>query len=269
VRYAVNCSLIFTELALLERPAAARAAGFSAIELWWPFPSATPSPDEVAAFEHAVESAGVQLVALNFFGGDVPGDDAGVASIPGCADEFLASVEIAVSIGRRLGVRAFNALYGNRVDGVEPAVQDALGVRSLAAAARAAATIGATVLVEPLSGPKPYPLRTAADAMAVVQRVRDKGVDNIGLLADLYHLTVNGDDVGAAIHRYAHAVAHVQLADAPGRHEPGSGTIDFAQHLDELRAVGYSGWAALEYIPAHDSDSSLAWLPRDQRTTTR
>ena len=152
LRYEVNCSILFTELPLLERPAAVKAAGFDAVEFWWPFAEAVPADREVDAFVSAVEDAGVQLVGLNFFAGDMPGGDRGLVSWPARSGEFRDNVDVTVGIGERLGCGAFNALYGNRVEGVSAAEQDDLGAENLAIAARAAARIGGTVLVEPVSG---------------------------------------------------------------------------------------------------------------------
>ena len=115
--------------------------------------------------------------------------------------------------------------YGNRLDDVEAAEQDELAVESLALAARKVGEIGAVVLLEPLSGAPRYPLLTAADAANVIERVENNtSSENIRLLADLYHLTVNGDDVSTVISRYGERIGHVQVADAPGRHEPGTAT---------------------------------------------
>jgi hydroxypyruvate isomerase len=157
VRYAVNCSILFTELPLLERPAAAKAAGFEAVEFWWPFASAVPEDTEVNRFERAITDAGVSLTGLNFAAGDMPGGDRGLVSWPARSLEFRDNIAVTLGIGERLGCRAFNALYGNRVEGVWPAVQDDLAVENLALAATAVASIGATVLVEPISGADPYP----------------------------------------------------------------------------------------------------------------
>jgi hydroxypyruvate isomerase len=148
---------------------------------------------------------------------------------------------------------------------VAPERQDELAREQLGNAAHAAARIGATVLVEPVSGPKPYPLRTAADAVAVVEEVRADGATSIGFLCDLFHLANNGDDVPAAVAAHADQVAHVQIADCPGRGEPGSGQLDLDGLLVELAARGYDGWVGLEYKPTTDTDTSLAWLPRARR----
>lgn len=249
-RLAANCSMLFTDLPLLERPAAARAAGFEAVELWWPFPVAVPADREVDALVAAVQDAGVRLVGLNLFAGDMPAGDRGVVSWPGREAELEDNLAVVAAIGDRLGCRAFNALYGNRLDGVRPEEQDELAVRQLAAAARALAPIGGTVLLEPVSGAERYPLRLARDVLAVLDRVEEEtGATNLALLADLYHLSVNGDDVPAVIERHADRIGHVQIADAPGRHEPGTGRLPLRAWLEALRARGYDGWVALEYRP--------------------
>src|SRR4029453_12447781 len=159
--YEVNCSILFTELPLLERPAAAKEAGFDAVEFWWPFAVAVPADGEVEAFVRAVGDAGVRLVGLNFFAGDMPGGDRGLVSWPARSAEFRDNVEVTIGIGERLGCRAFNALYGNRVDDADPAAQDELATENLALAGRAAARIGGTVLVEPVSGADRSPPRAA------------------------------------------------------------------------------------------------------------
>lgn len=264
--YLVNCSMLFTERPLLERPAAARDAGFSAIEFWWPWPEQpAPADAEVDAFVRAVRDAGVRLIGLNFFAGDLAGPDAGVLSIPDRSAQFRDNLDVAVGIGEQLEVTAFNALYGNRVDGVAAAQQDELARDNLGRAADAAARISATVLVEPVSGPKPYPLRTADDAVAVVDAVRAAGHENIGFLCDLFHLANNGDDVDAAIARHADVTSHVQIADCPGRGEPGTGELDLDHHLRDLADRGYAGWVGLEYKPTTDTETSLQWLPTNRR----
>ncbi len=286
LRFDVNLSILFTELPLLERPAAAKAAGFDAVEFWWPWSVAVPADAEVDRFATAVTDAGVQLVGLNFFAGDMPGGDRGLVSWPARSAEFRDNVDVTVGLGERLGCRAFNALYGNRQDDVTPEEQDELAAENLALAARAARRIGATVLVEPVSGAARYPLLTAADALGAIDRA---GEDNVALLLDVYHLAVNGDDVDAAIDTAASRatggaasratggaasratgaaagrIGHVQIADAPGRGEPGTGTLPLDRQLTDLQAAGYAGWVALEYKPTAATLDGLVWLPRSRR----
>ncbi len=272
LRFDVNLSILFTELPLLERPAAAKAAGFDAVEFWWPWSVAVPADAEVDRFATAVTDAGVQLVGLNFFAGDMPGGDRGLVSWPARSAEFRDNVDVTVGLGERLGCRAFNALYGNRQDDATPEEQDELGAENLALAARAARRIGGTVLVEPVSGAARYPLLTAADALDAIDRA---GEDNVALLLDVYHLAVNGDDVDAAIDTAASRetgtaagrIGHVQIADAPGRNEPGTGELDIDHHLDRIAATGYDGWVGLEYKPSGASADSFDWLPRERRSS--
>lgn len=267
--FEVNCSLLFTEVPLLQRPAAAKAAGFDGVEFWWPFAEAVPADKEVDAFVRAVRDAGVQLVGLNFFAGDMAGGDRGLVSWPARAQDFRDNVDVVVGIGEELGCRSFNALYGNRVDEVTPNEQDEVAAENLAFAARAAARVEGTVLVEPVSGADRYPLLTAADALTVIERVGEaSGAENVGLLADLYHLAVNGDDVAKLVTGHADRVAHVQIADAPGRNEPGTGELPLERQLADLEAAGYRGWVGLEYKPSGTTVDSLGWLPRDRRAAT-
>ena len=119
------------------------------------------------------------------------------------------------------------------------------------------------MLVEPVSGAPRYPLLTAADALAAIDRARR--ADNIALLLDVYHLAVNGDDVDAAIDAAAGRIGHVQIADAPGRNEPGTGKLDIDRYLDRIAATGYDGWVGLEYKPTGASADAFDWLPRERR----
>ncbi|MGY1708366.1 hydroxypyruvate isomerase family protein [Geodermatophilus sp. SYSU D00758] len=222
MRWAVNTSILFGDLPRERRPHAAREAGFTAVESWWPFDSATPGDREVEGFVRAVEDAGVRLVALNFPAGAMADGDRGLLSVPGREVEWRDAVAATVGIGERLGVRLFNALYGNRAGDTDPAVQDALAVEHLTLATRAAARIGGTVLLEPLNAAPRYPLRTAEDALAVADRVAaETGAPGPGLLLDLYHLAVNGEDLDRVVAVHGPRAAHVQVADAPGRGAPG------------------------------------------------
>jgi hydroxypyruvate isomerase len=264
--YTVNCSILLTELPLLDRPRAARDAGFEAVEFWWPFAAPTPLDAEVTAFIRAIQDAGVQLTGLNFAAGDMPSGDRGILSDPAKTTAFRDNVDVAVGIGATLGTRAFNALYGNRVEGRSEATQDYVGAENLAYAARAAERIGATVLVEPVSGAPRYPLKTAADAIRVIDRVQEEhGAPNLRLLADLYHLHVNGDDISAAIRQYGDRIGHVQIADAPGRGEPGTGEIPLDAYLAQLDAAGYTGYIGLEYKPTRPE--TFDWLAQSERGT--
>lgn len=249
--------MLFTEVELLHRPAAARDAGFDAVEFWWPFDRTVPADAEVERFAAAIEDAGVALVGLNLPAGDLAAGQRGLMALPGRETELAEGVAVAAALTARLRVSGCNAPYGNRVDGVTPAEQDELATANLARAARALAASGTRVWLEPMSGVDAYPLRTAADALAAADRVVAAGAPEPLLLADLYHLTANGDDVADVLRRHAARIGHVQVADHPGRHEPGTGTIPFTEHLATLDAAGYDGWVAAEFVPSTTTGASL------------
>ncbi|MER6673427.1 TIM barrel protein [Streptomyces sp. NPDC000983] len=267
-RFNVNLSILFTELPLLERPAAAAAAGFTAVELWWPWiDTPTPERSELDALKKAIEDAGVRLTGLNLYAGRLPGPDRGALSVPGEESErFRANIDVAAGFAHSLGCRALNALYGNRVDGVAPAEQDALALENLVLAAHAADRIGAVLLIEALNAPESphYPLVSAPAAVGIVDKVNEAtGLGNAKFLMDLYHLAMNGEDLPAVIEAYTAKTGHVQIADSPGRGAPGTGTLPLEDLLDQLDKAGYDGWVGLEYKPGdRPSAESFDWLPR-------
>ncbi|MDT0380385.1 TIM barrel protein [Streptomyces sp. DSM 42041] len=270
-RFTVNLSILFTELPLLERPAAAAAAGFRAVELWWPWVDApVPPQSDLDALRDALRDAGTQLTGLNFYAGRLPGPDRGALSVPGEESErFRANVDVAAGFAESLGCTALNALYGNRVEGVSDEEQDALALANLQLAARAADRIGAVVLIEALNAPESprCPVVSAPRAVEVVEQVNAAtGLDNARFLMDLYHLSMNGEDLAGVIERYAGVTGHVQIADNPGRGAPGTGDLDFTDLLGRLRKHGYDGWVGLEYKPGDGpSAGSFGWLPAPLR----
>ncbi|MEV5445517.1 TIM barrel protein [Streptomyces sp. NPDC052644] len=273
-RFDVNLSILFTELPLLERPAAAAAAGFTAVELWWPWiETPTPPRGELDALRQALKDAGTRLVGLNFYAGQLPGPDRGALSVPGEESErFRANIDVAADFAASVGCTALNALYGNRVEGVDPAAQDELALENLVLAARAADRIGATLLVEALNRPESprYPLVSAPAAVEVVDKVNEAtGLGNAAFLLDLYHLSMNGEDLAAVIDAYAAKTGHVQIADTPGRGAPGTGDLDLSALLLRLNERGYDGWVGLEYKPGDQpSADAFDWLPRELRAAS-
>jgi hydroxypyruvate isomerase len=158
-----------------------------------------------------------------------------------------------------------NALYGQRQPAWSPREQDDVATANLAAAADALADAGATVVVEPLHRGRngAYPLETADDVVAVLDRVTAAARHGRpGLLFDTFHLAGNGEDLLDVIARHGDRIRHVQLADEPGRGEPGSGTIDLAAVLVALASAGYSGAVAAEYDPGPGLEPSFEWAAR-------
>jgi hydroxypyruvate isomerase len=261
-----NVSLLFRDAPYLERFGRARSAGFLAAETWWPWAHPVPTQTEADELVTAIESAGVQLTGLNLFAGDMPGGERGVVAHPDRTDEFAANLSAVVDLARRTGCRAFNALYGQRRDGFTAQEQDEVAIQNLTAAVRALGAIGGTVLIEPLGKGLngAYPLSTAAAAVRVVESVKEaSGCDNIGLLFDTFHLMTSEEDLLSVIEEFAPAIAHVQLADAPGRGEPGTARLDGATLgglVNRLWDRGYRGYLACEYAPTAMTELTLGWL---------
>jgi hydroxypyruvate isomerase len=261
MRFDVNCSILFTELPLARRAAAAKAAGFGGVEFWWPWESMVPSDAEADAFVGSVNDAGVDLVSLNFHAGEMAAGERGIVSHPARVHEFRENVDAAVEIARRTGCTRLNAPYGLRVPGVPAAAQDVVAVENLRFAAGAARKVGASVLVEAINSVDipGFPVDSGVKAMAVI---RETAAPNVGFLADLYHLAKMGEDVADVLGRYRESILHVQVADSPGRGAPGTGTVDFEPLFARLAAGEYDGWVGLEYLPPDggDSSASFCWL---------
>ncbi|GIJ29987.1 putative hydroxypyruvate isomerase [Micromonospora qiuiae] len=264
LRFAANMSILYGHLPLLDRPAAAAADGFDAVECWWPFSRPAPDDRETDAFAAALGAAGVRLVAMNLVEGDMRSGDRGLLSSPRRHGEFRTGIDTAVEFAARTGCRILNALYGNREPDVNPACQDQLALESLAAAATAADTIGATVVLEAISPREApnYPLGDADAAVTVADAVNAlTGLTNAGFLCDLYHHGRFGEDVPALLHRHAARIAHLQVADDPGRGRPGSGVLDYPTYFAALQEIDYHGWIGLEYEPTRDPAVDYDWLP--------
>jgi hydroxypyruvate isomerase len=247
-KYTLNCSILYGSLPVRDALRRATAAGFIDVEFWWPFTTAAPDGDEVTAFLQAVADSGVRLKGMNLFAGNMASGDRGVLSWPGREAELQSSVAVARRVADATGCAIFNALYGRRQPTVTPAEQDDLALANLADAAIALAGVGGTVVLEAISGVPDYPLKTAEDGARLLGAGSDLLPPNVGLLLDVYHLSVNGDDVEQAIATHAARISHVQLADAPGRGLPGTGTLPITTWLDQLAATGYRDAVALEFL---------------------
>ncbi len=262
MRFAVNVSLLFADLPLLQRPRAVADAGFEAVEMWWPFRDAVPADRDVDALAAAIEDAGVTLALLNLFGGDLSSGERGVLSHPGREAEFAGNLDVAVGLAGRLGCGVLHALYGNRLDGLDPSAQDEVAVTRFATAASAAARAGAGVVVEALNPVEQpgFPLHRTRDTVALADRVRAETGAEIGVLYDAYHMQRSEGELIPTIRTYAHRFRHVQVADAPDRTAPGTGEIAYPRVLAALEAAGYRGWVGLEYRPGGEGVDDFAWI---------
>jgi hydroxypyruvate isomerase len=217
-------------------------------------------PDHVVdAFIGALTDAGVQLAALNFTAGDTAAGQRGLLSDPMRITEFRDNIDVCTGIAERTGCTILNALYGNRPG------RDELASLNLMIAARAAAMVNATVVIEALNSydnPR-YPLTSSDLAFEVIDAARTDGSLNVAFLADLHHLARMGEDLPAMLTARQHDIAHIQIADVPGRGAPGTGTLDFPAIFQLLDAHNYAGRIGCEYFHNGTSSSpapAFSWM---------
>ncbi len=257
-KFSANISIMFKERPLLERFAAARAAGFSAVEIQFPYEA--PLADVV----RAKEQAGVLVDLINLPAGDFATGVRGIAALPDArrAAEFRAGVARGRGYAKALGAKKVNVLAG-----IQPASakrEDCLAqfAENLRFAADALNGDGIRVLVEPINGhdiPGFIVTRTP-EALAVVEAAAAGSARDLGVQADLYHMARMGEDIAPALRRLGRHLAHVQFSDVPGRVEPGSGTLDWTAMFAAVDATGYAGFTAAEYTPTRRTEDTLGWL---------
>lgn len=253
MRFAANLSLLFADLPFLDRFAAAAEAGFEAVEFWW------PPADALERIPDAVSAAGVSVVLFNFDAGDMPAGDRGLLSDPGRVGEFRANVPLALELARELSCPRINALVGVEVEGVPLYCQHELAVESVRFAADEAAGAGVTIMIEAVNTIEngPYLLsRTdeAAEFVAVVNR------PNVALQYDAYHMQRMEGNLLDTFERHRELIGHIQIADSPGRGEPGTGEINYGFLLRAIEDLGYDGYVGLEYKPAGGPAATAAGL---------
>ena len=251
-RLAANLSLLFTEHPFLERFAAARRSEFRYVEYQYPYDFA---PQEVAA---AAREAGVQVVLHNVPRGQAQRGEHGTACLPGREADFRADLERAVDYARAAGCPRLHCLAGVVPPQAERAALHATYVANLKFAAARLQHEGMKLLIEPVSERTAanYFLGGSAQAIRVLDEV---AADNAFLQYDLFHMQLLEGNLTATVERLLPRIGHMQLADAPGRHEPGTGEINFAFVLQRIDALGYAGWMGCEYNPQGDTVAGLKW----------
>jgi hydroxypyruvate isomerase len=260
VRFAANISILFKEAPFLDRFGRAKAAGFSAVEFWWP---KGEQLDDVAA---AASDAGLTVALMNFDAGDMPAGDRGFVGDPERQHLFRNNVPVALELARRLDCRRLNALLGHELSPERREEQLALARENVAWAADEAAAVGAHVLIEAINTFEngPYLVHTTPQA---AEFVRSVGRPNVSLQYDVYHMQRMEGNLVATLRDRIGEIAHVQVADSPARGEPGTGEINFAYVLGALEQLGYDGFVGLEYNPTTPTtEDSLRWLPREVRS---
>ncbi|MBE0487106.1 hydroxypyruvate isomerase [Marinobacter sp.] len=254
-RFAANLSMLFTEVPFLARFARARAAGFTAVEYLFPY----DWPAEQLAAELEVNS--LTQVLFNLPPGDWQAGERGIACLPDRVEEFRAGVDQGIAYARVLGNTQLNCLSGVKPAWLEEDVAWTTLVANVQYAAERFAEAGLTLCLEAINSRVDMPgfmLDTTGKVMALIEAVN---ADNVRLQYDVYHMQVMEGDLIRSIECLLPWIGHIQFADNPGRHEPGTGEINFSNVFDALDRLGYQGWASAEYRPSALTEDSLSWFP--------
>jgi len=253
-RFAANLSMLFTEVPFLERFELAARAGFAAVECQFPYEA------PAAELRARLDANGLAMVLHNLPAGDWAAGDRGLAALPGRVDEFRAGVPRAIAYAHALGVTQLNCLAGIAPAGVAADTVHRTLVDNLRFAARALAAEGLKLLVEPINtfDIPGFIVNRTAQCVALLDEV---GEPNVFVQYDAYHAQRMEGELAGTLARHLPRIAHVQVADNPGRHEPGTGEIRFDFLFAELDRLGYAGWIGCEYRPAGRTDVGLDWLP--------
>ena len=248
-RLAANLSLLFPELDFLDRFAAAAAAGFRYVE--YQFPYGYPA-DEVA---HAARGAGVQVVLHNLPAGDMGGGERGIACLPGRERQFQSGVALAVDYAKAASCPRLNCLAG-----LAPADRRHFNtlVGNVRYAARRLAEVGVQLVLEPINT-RSVPGFFLTGSRQAIDVLDAAGEGNAFLQYDVFHMQIMEGDLAATIERLLARIGHLQIADVPDRHEPGTGEVNFDFLLAHLDRIGYSGWVGCEYNPRGDTVEGLKW----------
>jgi hydroxypyruvate isomerase len=252
-KFAANLTMMFNEVEFIDRFAAAAQAGFQAVEYLFPYPYPARLLEEKLA-EHSLAQILFNLPAGNWAKGE-----RGIACHPERVAEFRDGVLEAIDYAKALGCRQVNCLAGIKPDGVPPERLRETLVDNLRFAAATLAKAQIRLLLEPVNT-RDIPgffVSRSSRALAIMDEV---GSDNIRLQYDLYHMQIMEGDLAPTLESKLARIAHIQIADTPGRHEPGSGEINYDYLFRHLDRIGYRGWVGCEYKPAASTVDGLGWF---------
>ncbi len=252
-RFAANLTMLFTEVPVLERIDQAATAGFNAVELLFPY------GEEIPALRQRLAQTGLELILINLPAGNFAAGERGFANDPRRTAEFREGVASALEIAAALGVKRFNCLTGLTLSDLSAEEQRASVIDNLTYAAEQTQAAGVKLGVEPLN-PIDAPgffISSTKQALSLIDEVNHPNLD---LQYDVYHAQRVEGNLTATIAAEIGRIGHIQIADSPGRHQPGTGEINYPYVLDAIDRAGYDGWISLEYNPRGGTESSLAWL---------
>src|SRR5438034_9377184 len=258
LRFDVNISFLLKEVPFLDRFERAARLGFGAVEFPW------PGDENLAAIEARVRETGLNVVLMNVDAGDMASGERGFLNDTSRKEWVRTRVLKAIEFAKQIGCPRLNALVGNSILGKSREEQIDQVRENLTWIADYAATAGIGIVVEALNSfenPR-YLLTNTYDALKLLSEVSRP---NLKYQYDMYHMQRMEGNVIATLHEYIGWIGHIQIADSPERHEPGTGEIHYAHVLAALDTLGYQGYVGLEYNPTASSEQSFAWLPGNRR----
>jgi hydroxypyruvate isomerase len=256
-KFAANLTMLFNEVPFLERFERAATAGFKAVEFLFPY-AYTP-----AEIKHQLEQFNLKLVLHNLPAGNWDSGERGIACHPDRIDEFRSGVAKAIEYVQLLNVPQLNCLAGKIPAGIDPQLIHRTFIDNLKYAAAELKKENLTLLIEPINtfDIPGFFLSKTQQAIDVLDEV---GASNLYIQYDIYHAQRMEGELANTIQKYLNRIAHIQLADNPGRHEPGTGEIHYPYLFQLLDQIGYQGWIGCEYKPANSTEAGLDWIQKLQ-----
>jgi hydroxypyruvate isomerase len=253
LNFDLNVSILLREYPFLERFDQAARLGFRAVEFWW------PGGEDLKAVARRIRDNSLGVALVNFEGGDIAQGERGLLNHPTRAADFRAHVPVALELAQQIGCTRLHALVGKWLEGEDRETQLERVRENLAWTARQAAQAGVTVLVEALNvwDNGPYIFTNSADTLAFLASI---GEPNLKFQYDVYHMQRMEGNITATIRATLAQIGHIQIADSPGRHQPGTGELNFPFIFQAIEQSGYQGFVGLEYNPLGSSEQSLTWL---------
>ncbi|MDR9776919.1 hydroxypyruvate isomerase family protein [Rhizobium hidalgonense] len=252
-KFSANLSLLYQDIAFLDRFAAAAKDGFGALEYLGPY---TEPKEKVA---DALKANGLKQALFNVPSGDWAGGQRGIACLPDRIAEFRAGISLALDYAKALACPQVNVISGLVPKGSDLETLEKVLVENLKYAVQRTADAGVKLLIEPINlrDIPGFFLSTTNHAERILEKVAS---DNLYIQYDFYHMQIMQGDLIPTFIRLKDRIAHVQIADNPGRNEPGTGEINYGFVLSELDRLGYDGWVGCEYKPKADTSEGLGWM---------
>lgn len=253
LNFSANLNMLFTEVSFINRIKQAKESGFDNVEFLFPY------DEGIDAIKKEIKRHNQNIVLFNLYYGEDKSKEWGTLSNPNRKEYFQQSFHDALEAAQKLECHQLNTMFGNKVEGVDPEMQIECAVNNLLWAASRAKEKGITLLVEQLN-PKDFPkffLSSLETAVSIIKKIQ---YENVKLLFDAYHVEMIGEDPIIMLEKYYDYIGHIQIADVPGRHEPGSGRINFNKFFSLLKRKNYQGYIGLEYKSSNSTKESLKWI---------